>query len=141
MDQAGAPAGVAETPRVSGLGIAVAGIVILICSYCVNAMDRTLFPLMLTDVRREYSFSLPQAGLMSTIFTLGMTLAGLPTGYLMSRYSRKTVIQVGILIYSAATVITVTAVGFADMLLRRFSKDRIPPRRLPRRGTPPESGE
>jgi MFS family permease len=74
---------------------------------------------MLTDVRREYNFNLPQAGLMSTIFTLGMTLAGLPTGYLMSRYSRKTVIQVGILIYSAATVITVTAIGFADMLFYR----------------------
>ena len=30
------------------------------------------------------------------------------------------------------------AIGFADMLLRRFSKDSIPPRRFPRRGTPPE---
>jgi MFS family permease len=91
----------------------------LIVSYGVNAMDRTLFPLMLTDVRREYGFDLSQGGLMSTIFTLGMTLAGIPTGYLMSRFSRKTVIQVGILIYSLATVITVTAIGFADMLFYR----------------------
>src|SRR6267154_6120617 len=115
MEQAAASAGVVETPRTSGIAIAVAAIVVLICSYCVNAMDRTLFPLMLTDVRREYGFTLPQAGLMSTFFTLGMTLAGIPTGYLMSRYSRKTVIQVGILIYSAATIVTVAAVGFADM--------------------------
>jgi DHA1 family inner membrane transport protein len=119
MDQTAAPAGVVETPRTSGTVVAVAAIVVLICSYCVNAMDRTLFPLMLTDVRREYGFTLPQAGLMSTFFTLGMTLAGIPTGYLMSRYSRKTVIQVGILIYSAATIITVMAAGFADMLLYR----------------------
>jgi DHA1 family inner membrane transport protein len=119
MDQAAAPAGVVETPRTSGTAMAVAAIVVLICSYCVNAMDRTLFPLMLTDVRREYGFTLPQAGLMSTFFTLGMTLAGIPTGYLMSRYSRKTVIQVGIFIYSAATIITVAASGFADMLLYR----------------------
>jgi DHA1 family inner membrane transport protein len=117
MDQAAAPAGVVATP--SGLGFAVAGIVVLICSYCINAMDRTLFPLMLTDVRREYGFTLPQAGLMSTIFTLGMTLAGIPTGYLMSRYARKTVIQVGIFIFSAATIVTVVAVGFADMLFYR----------------------
>jgi MFS transporter, DHA1 family, inner membrane transport protein len=119
MDQAAASASVVETPRTSGTAIAVGAIVVLICSYCVNAMDRTLFPLMLTDVRREYSFALPQAGLMSTFFTLGMTLAGIPTGYLMSKYSRKTVIQVGIFIYSAATIITVAAVGFADMLLYR----------------------
>jgi DHA1 family inner membrane transport protein len=119
MDQAVAPAGGPERPRVSGLGVAVAGIVVLICSYCINAMDRTLFPLMLTDVRREYGFTLPQAGLMSTIFTLGMTLAGIPTGYLMSRCSRKRVIQVGIFIFSTATIVTVAAVGFADMLFYR----------------------
>ncbi len=119
MDQATAPASTKDTPLASGTAIAVAAIVVLICSYCVNAMDRTLFPLMLTDVRKEYGFTLPQAGLMSTFFTLGMTLAGIPTGYLMSRYQRKTVIQVGILIYSAATIITVAATGFADMLLYR----------------------
>jgi MFS family permease len=119
MDQTAAPTGVVETPRTSGTAFAVGAIVVLICSYCVNAMDRTLFPLMLTDVRREYGFALPQAGLMSTFFTLGMTLAGIPTGYLMSKYSRKTVIQVGIFIYSAATIITASAAGFADMLLYR----------------------
>src|SRR6202047_3712417 len=119
MDQATAPGSNKDTPLASGTAIAVAAIIVLICSYCVNAMDRTLFPLMLTDVRREYGFSLPPAGLMSTFFTLGMTLAGIPTGYLMSRYSRKTVIQVGILIYSATTIITVVATGFADMLFYR----------------------
>src|ERR1700731_2340177 len=119
MDQATAPASIKDTPLASGTAIAVAAIVALICSYCVNAMDRTLFPFMLTDVRKEYGFTLPQAGLMSTFFTLGMTLAGIPTGYLMSRYQRKTVIQVGIFIYSAATIITVVAAGFADMLLYR----------------------
>ncbi len=119
MDQATTPPGVEATSRATDSAIAVAAIAVLIASYCVNAMDRTLFPLMLTDVRREFGFSLPQGGLLSTVFTLGMTLAGVPTGYLMSRYSRKTVIQVGILIYSAATVITVTATGFADMLFYR----------------------
>jgi MFS transporter, DHA1 family, inner membrane transport protein len=119
MDQTTTPSNGEVTPRPTVTAIAIAAIAILIASYGVNAMDRTLFPLMLTDVRREYGFALPQAGLMSTIFTLGMTLAGIPTGYLMSRFSRKTVIQVGILIYSAATIITVLAVGFADMLFYR----------------------
>ena len=119
MDQTARPPGAEATSRTTDNAIAIAAIAVLIVSYAVNAMDRTLFPLMLTDVRREYGFNLPQAGLMSTIFTLGMALAGFPTGYLMSRYSRKTVIQIGILIYSAATVITVAATGFADMLFYR----------------------
>jgi MFS family permease len=119
MDQTATAASTKDPRRLSSDAVAVVAMVILVASYCVNAMDRTLFPLMLTDVRKEFALTLPQAGLMSTFFTLGMTLAGIPTGYLMSRYSRKTVIQIGILIYSTATIVTVAAVGFADMLFYR----------------------
>jgi len=85
------------------------GIAIVLGSYVVNAMDRTLFPLILPEVRGEYGFALPEAGLMSTVFTIGMALAGLPTGYLMSRYARKSVAQIGMFIFSAATIATVLA--------------------------------
>ena len=98
---------------------AFVGITIVIGSYPINAMDRTLFPLILPEVAKEYNFSLPEAGLMSTVFTIGMALAGLPTGFLMSRYSRKSVAQAGVLIFSAVTILTVMARGFADMLLYR----------------------
>jgi DHA1 family inner membrane transport protein len=99
--------------------VACFAIAVLICSYAINGMDRVLFPLLLTDVRREYGLGLPEAGLLSTIFTLGMSLAGLPTGYLMSRFSRKTVTQIGMLIYSAGTIVTVLSAGFADMIVYR----------------------
>jgi DHA1 family inner membrane transport protein len=92
---------------------------VLLVSYGINAMDRTLFPMMLTDVRREYAFTLPQAGLMSTVFTIGMALAGVLTAYLMSRYSRKTVVQTGIFIFSAMTIATVVSVGFIDIVFYR----------------------
>ncbi len=98
---------------------AALGFTILIGSYVVNAMDRTLFPLLLPEGRREYGFNLPEAGLMSTVFTIGMALAGLPTGYLMSRYARKSVAQIGMFIFSAATPVTVLATGFGDMLFYR----------------------
>jgi MFS family permease len=98
---------------------AVLGIAIILGSYVINAMDRTLFPLILPEVRREFGFALPEAGLMSTVFTIGMALAGLPTGYLMSRYARKSVAQIGMFIFSAATLLTVMAAGFADMVAYR----------------------
>jgi MFS family permease len=102
-----------------GVIVAASAVGVLILSYCINAMDRTLFPLLLTDVRTEYGFGLPEAGLLSTIFTFGMAVAGLPTGYLMSRYSRKAVMQIGMLIFSAGTIVTVLSLGFADMLVYR----------------------
>jgi DHA1 family inner membrane transport protein len=111
---------VGDVERRTGAAVfAALGIAIVIGSYVINAMDRTLFPLLLPEVRREFGFNLPEAGLMSTVFTIGMALAGLPTGYLMSRCTRKSVVQMGIFIFSAATLFTVLAGGFADMLAYR----------------------
>jgi len=92
---------------------------VLLGSYVINAMDRQLFPLLVPEVRRQYNFSLSDVGLLSTVFTLGMALAGLPTGYLLSRFSRKTVLQAGVALFSVCTVLTVMALGFSDMLVYR----------------------
>ena len=98
---------------------AIAMFVVLLGSYVINAMDRQLFPLLVPEVRRQYGFSLSNVGLLSTVFTLGMAVAGLPTGYLLSRFSRKTVLEAGIVLFSACTVLTVMAFGFSDMLIYR----------------------
>ena len=92
---------------------------VLLASYVINAMDRQLFPLLAPEVRRQYGFSLAGVGFLSTIFTLGMAVAGLPTGYLLTRFSRKTVLQAGIALFSAGTLLTVIANGFSDMLIYR----------------------
>jgi MFS family permease len=98
---------------------AALSVAIVLGSYVINAMDRTLFPLILPEVRGEYGFDLPEAGLMATVFTIGMALAGLPSGYLLTRFTRRFVVQLGIFIFSAATVVTVLAAGFGDMLAYR----------------------
>jgi len=99
--------------------LALAMFAILLASYAINAMDRQLFPLVASDVRREYGFSLSESGLLSTIFTLGMALAGLPTGYLLGRSTRKATVLIGIAIFSIGTALTAFAHGFVDMLLWR----------------------
>jgi len=108
-----------EPPRAKprALGIVMFGV--LLASYAINAMDRQLFPLLAPEVRRQYGFSLAGVGFLSTIFTLGMAIAGLPTGYLLVRFPRKTVLQAGIALFSAGTVLTVFASGFSDMLVYR----------------------
>lgn len=106
----------------SGAGHSAAAIpmfVVLLASYSINAMDRQIFPLVAADVRKEYGFSLADAGLLSTIFTLGMAIAGLPTGYLLARFSRKAVLQFGIAVFSAATALTAVSRGFGDMFVYR----------------------
>jgi DHA1 family inner membrane transport protein len=89
----------------------------LLAAYAVNAADRQLFPLLAHDVRQEYGFSLANTGLLATIFTLGLAVAGLPTGYLLTRFPRKTVLMLGIAIFSTATALIVFSLRFSDMLL------------------------
>jgi DHA1 family inner membrane transport protein len=105
------------TTRTRTRGIVMFGV--LLASYAINAMDRQLFPLLVPEVRRQYGFSLAAVGFLSTVFTMGMALAGVPTGYLLGRFSRKTVLQFGIALFSAGTLLTVIARGFSDMLLYR----------------------
>lgn len=92
---------------------------VLLASYAINAMDRQIFPLLAPEVRREYGFSLEAIGFLSTVFTLGMAAAGVVTASLLARFSRKTVLQTGIAVFSAGTALTVLSAGFADMLIYR----------------------
>src|ERR1700730_16981253 len=97
--------------------VAISMYCVLLASYAINAADRQLFPLLAHDVRLQYGFSLADTGLLSTIFTLGLAMAGLPTGYLLARFPRKTVLLLGIGIFSTGTALTVLSVGFSDMLV------------------------
>src|SRR5579871_1455068 len=110
-----APSPPADPQGSRAAAIAMYGVLLL--AYSVNAADRQLFPLLAHDVRVQYGFSLSDTGLLTTIFTLGLAVAGLPTGFLLSRFSRKSVLLIGIGIFSAGTALTVLARGFPDMLV------------------------
>ncbi|CAM3569839.1 Putative sulfoacetate transporter SauU [Bordetella sputigena] len=109
----------AHSPRPSS-NAALGMFCVLLLSYVVNAMDRQLFSVLATDVRTALGLDLPQVGLAATVFTLGMGLAGVPTGYLLDRMSRRAVAIIGLVVFSAATYLTAYATGLADLLVYRF---------------------
>lgn len=113
-----APPTGANLPRLTR-AVALITLVVLGLSYVLNAMDRQVFPVLLPDIRKELGFTLGQGGLLSTIFTLGIGVAGLPTGYLLDRMSRRAVMALGILIFSAFTVLTAVSLGYWDMFAYR----------------------
>ncbi len=106
--------------RAAAYPLAAMAFLILLClAYSINAADRQIFPTLLPAIRQAFGYDLKVAGLLSTIFTLGLALAGLPTGYVVDRISRKTVILVAMVIYSVFTLATIYASGFWDMLFYR----------------------
>ncbi|WP_158807193.1 MFS transporter [Beijerinckia sp. L45] len=93
---------------------------LLVClTYVVNAMDRSVFPVLLPAVAKEYSFPLATGGLLATLFTLGLGIAGIPGGFLFDRLSRRAVAALGIVIYSVCTILTCVSIGFYDMAAYR----------------------
>ena len=101
--------------------LAVLMYAMLLLSYVINAMDRQLYPVVARDVGDALGFTLPQLGLQSTIFTLGMGVAGVPAGILLARATRRSVAMIGLVIFSAATFLTAYATGFWDLLTYRFA--------------------
>ncbi|MEU4340843.1 MFS transporter [Nocardia sp. NPDC023852] len=100
--------------------VVVTGFLVMAVSYMINAMDRQVFAPLLPTIRSEYGFGLQESGLLATGFTLGMALAGLPAGYLVDRFSRKTVLVVSIVIYSLGTLATTLASDWVDMSAYRI---------------------
>jgi DHA1 family inner membrane transport protein len=99
---------------------ALAMFFVLLVSYILNSIDRSLFSILTIEVRDAMSLSLPQVGLASTVFTLGMGIAGLPTGYLLTIMSRKSVVLLGLFVFSIATFLTAYAQALPDLLAYRF---------------------
>ncbi|WP_051383207.1 MFS transporter [Bradyrhizobium sp. WSM3983] len=88
-------------------------------TYAINAMDRIVFPVLLPNINKSFAFSLEQGGFLSTIFTLGIGLSGLPTGFLMDRLTRLKVLVIGVALYSVLTIMSAFSIGFYDMAFYR----------------------
>lgn len=106
-------------PRRLSVTASVICLLVLAASYTTNSMDRMLFPMLLSWISKSYHFALGEAGLLATVFTLGMGLAAWPAGYLLDRHSRKSILIWGMIVYSLATLLTIWARGFFDMLVYR----------------------
>lgn len=107
-------------PAKAGRAAVTLGFTVLCLSYLLNAMDRQVFYPLVPEIRAEFGFSLDQAGLLATGFTLGLALTGVPAGYLLDRMSRRTIVVVSVVVYSAGTVAIPLAAGFFDMAVYRL---------------------
>ena len=113
----------AEGSRERSTGITRSAVLLLLllgAAYITNAMDRQSFPVLVPAISKQFNFPLAQGGLMSSVFAIGIGITGIPAGYLLTRFSRKTLLVVGMLVYSVGTLLTAVSIGFGDMLVYRI---------------------
>jgi MFS transporter, DHA1 family, inner membrane transport protein len=96
---------------------ALAMFALLLVAYTLMSADRYIISMLATDIRKVLSLSLPQMGALTTMFTLGIALAGLPGGALIAKTSRRTVLILGVALFSTATLLFTQATGFWSMFV------------------------
>ena len=103
--------------RTAGISLsaALAMYVIIALSYVVNSMDRSVFANLVSSVNAEFNLSLAQGGFLTTVFAIGFGLTGIFAGFLLDRWTRKSTMIVGMLIYSVFTLLIPLSHGFWDM--------------------------
>jgi MFS transporter, Spinster family, sphingosine-1-phosphate transporter len=84
-----------------------------------NYMDRYVASTAATPIEKEFHISDGQFGLIGTAFLLVYALAAVPFGYWGDRGVRKTVIGVGVTIWSLATLFTGFATSYLQLFLSR----------------------
>jgi MFS family permease len=110
----------AERANSLTVGVIVVGCLLTAVSFMINAMDRQVFYPLLPEIRADFGFTLGQSGLLATGFTLGLAIAGLLGGLLADRISRKSILLLGVVIFSVGTLLVSFAFGFADMAVYRI---------------------
>lgn len=67
-------------------------------------MDRFTIAGVLTDVMKDFHLDSAQAGLLQTVFIIAYMIAAPVFGYLGDRYSRKSIMIVGLSIWSLSVL-------------------------------------
>jgi MFS transporter, Spinster family, sphingosine-1-phosphate transporter len=111
-------ADVSEVPsRVQGYEIYALGLLAVI--YVLNAMDQSILSSVASSIQAEFGLSDTQVGLAASVFVVVGALAVIPSGYLADRYSRRTIIGIGVLLWSLATLFSGLARSFPQLLAFR----------------------
>jgi DHA1 family inner membrane transport protein len=90
---------------------------LLLVTYILMVADRFLVSMLATDIRGALDLSIPNMFALTTMFTLGLGIGGLPAAALIARFSRKAVLLTGLILLSTATLLFTKATGFATMFV------------------------
>jgi len=94
-------------------------IALLWFAFFFNQADRQLFNIALPAVRADLGLSDAQLGLIASAFILAIGLFVPVAGYVGDKFSKKSVIMLSVLIWSAATFITGFSGGFLVLIILR----------------------
>jgi MFS family permease len=96
-------------------------VVLLTLAYVVAFIDRQILALLVDPIRRDLGLSdFQMSWLLGLAFALFYTFLGLPIGRLADRYSRRTIVGIGIALWSVMTAACGLARTFGQLFVVRM---------------------
>lgn len=86
-----------------------------------NFFDRAIPSVVLEPLRKEFSLTDTNMGVLTTAFILIYAIAGIPLGRLADRFSRKNILSVGVAAWSLLTAASGMAWNFASFFVARMA--------------------
>jgi MFS family permease len=97
------------------------GVVILLIAFIFSFADRIILGLLVVPIKADLGVSDAAMGLLLGIaFAIFYTLMGLPIGWLADRFSRRSIIGIGIFLWSLATAACGLAGSFLQLFIARI---------------------
>ncbi|MFO1009642.1 MAG: MFS transporter [Planctomycetota bacterium] len=97
------------------------GVLLLMLFYVLAFVDRQVLALLVQPIRDDLGLSLTQFGLLHGLsFALFYTLLGVPLGRVADAGSRRGLVALGVVAWSAMTVLCGRAASFAQLFLARI---------------------
>jgi MFS family permease len=96
--------------------------VLVICCllYAIQYADWQVMSVVLEPMKLALGLSDGQAGLVGSVYFIGIILCSLPAAHLVDRWSRSKTIGVMAFVWSAFTLVTGTAAGLNALIISRF---------------------
>jgi MFS family permease len=93
--------------------------VLMVC-YTLSFIDRQILGMLVDPIKRDFKISDTGVGLLQGLaFVAFYTVMGLPVGWLVDRYSRRTIIAVGVFFWSLMTALCAGAGNFWALFAAR----------------------
>src|SRR5262249_27597555 len=89
---------------------------VMFCINFINYFDRFIFSGLNPSIKDTLHLDFTQIGLAASAFLLVYTLVSLPLGFVADRISRKTVVALGVAVWSIASFATGLASNFASLI-------------------------
>ena len=98
---------------------AIYAVSVMAAAMFLSTFDQAVLPAVAASIQVEFGISDTEIGVLVSAFTVALAVAAMPIGYCIDRWRRRTILGLGLTVWSLATLVTGLTRTFPQMLAIR----------------------